>query len=338
VKISTIFIEEQVQTHPRTKSILNKFPQTPVMTIRKVEDVFGRVKKPYLQKRDELNLFIGRKEGAVVKEAPAAYGLSGEPHYYFIHAYNCVYECEYCYLQGYFHSPDLVLYINYEEIAEEIRRLVNVVHPEQRVWFHAGEFSDSLALTHLTQEWSFFFELFSSLPSGRLELRTKSANIFPLKNMGCHPNIIISYSLSPHEIAKKYDRGAPPITSRLASLRSLTSWGYSIGIHLDPIIFFDNFLSQYQQLLSDLFTHVSVADIQYLSIGALRFSKSVYREVGRNYPTSPLLAQEFVKGLDGKVCYPQPLRRHLLESIKNICLDAGIPENRVYLCMEEEIA
>ncbi|MEL6821384.1 MAG: hypothetical protein AAFP70_06475, partial [Calditrichota bacterium] len=103
-----LFLEEQVKDNKYAMRILEAFPDVPVRDIRKVEDVFGRVKKPYLQKRTNLNLFIGRKEGNLVKEAPDAYGLDGEPHFYFIHAYNCIYECEYCYLQGYFNSPDLV--------------------------------------------------------------------------------------------------------------------------------------------------------------------------------------------------------------------------------------
>ena len=58
-------------------------------------------------KEDQPKPLYWRKARQLVKETPAAYGLSGEPHYYFIHSYNCLYECDYCYLQGYFHSPDL---------------------------------------------------------------------------------------------------------------------------------------------------------------------------------------------------------------------------------------
>ncbi|MBC7430208.1 MAG: hypothetical protein H7336_16460, partial [Bacteriovorax sp.] len=107
-----IYVENQLINHPRVLEILKKYPNSKVHNIDKVEDVFGRVKKPYLQKRSNLNLFLGEKKGQLVKLAPPAYGLSGEPHYYFVHAYNCIYECNYCYLQGYFHSPDIVLYLN----------------------------------------------------------------------------------------------------------------------------------------------------------------------------------------------------------------------------------
>lgn len=335
MKISRIFIEDQVKAHPRALKILSGFPQVPVTVIRKVEDVFGSKKKPYLQKRETLNLFIGRKEGEVVKPAPDAYGLRGDPHYYFTHAYNCIYECEYCYLQGYFHSPDLVFFINHEEIGNEMIRLVEEVHPEKTVWFHAGEFSDSLALSHMTGEWPFYFDLFSKLHRGRLELRTKSVNISAIKELKPSKNILVTYSLSPDVVAQKYDRKTPPIDLRLKAIKTLSSLDYAIGIHFDPIIYFDEFERGYEELIEKVIKSMPVEKIEYVSLGVVRFSKQAYREVEKNYPTSELLAADFTKVSNDKIRYPRPLRVYLLNKVKNLCLSAGIPEKKIYLCMEK---
>jgi spore photoproduct lyase len=145
-----VYVENKIKDHPRVQSILGKLRKDPLY-IERYDDLWGRSRKPYLHKRDQLNLFLARKEGQLLKLAPDAYGSAGEPHYYFIHAYNCIYECQYCYLQGYFNSPDIVLFINHEEILQEMQATLEK-HQGQKVWFHAGEFSDSLALTHLTGE------------------------------------------------------------------------------------------------------------------------------------------------------------------------------------------
>ncbi|MEZ4765931.1 MAG: hypothetical protein R3C26_22915 [Calditrichia bacterium] len=134
MRIDKIFIEQQVLQHPQTQRVIAAFPKSPIHEIVKVEDVFERARKPYLQKRDALNLFIGKKEGQLVKPAPEAYGVSGEPHYYFVHAYNCIYECEYCYLQGYFQSPDLVMFVNHDDIISEIRT-AELIPPTKRSGF-----------------------------------------------------------------------------------------------------------------------------------------------------------------------------------------------------------
>src|SRR3989337_415915 len=97
-----IFLEKEVKDQIRAQEILKNLGRSDFEIIEKIDDIFGKVKKPYLQKRESLNLFIGKKRGTLVKQAPNAYGVLGEPHFYFIHAYNCIYECQYCYLQGYF--------------------------------------------------------------------------------------------------------------------------------------------------------------------------------------------------------------------------------------------
>lgn len=329
-----IFIEDSVVEHPQTIKILSKFPNVPVKYIEKVEDVFQKTKKPYLQKNGNLNLFIGKKLGALVKEAPQAYGLSGEPHYFFIHSYNCIYECEYCYLQGYFHSPDLVFFVNHDDIAKNIKELAAQAPEGTTPWFHAGEFSDSLALSHLTGELPFYFDLFKDLPNAKLELRTKSANIRELKKLEPLPNIITSFSLAPAHRCRDIDLKTPPLKSRLNAIKELSNLGHKIGIHFDPIIYEDNFVEEYQGLITDLMSNLDLDNLEYISIGIVRFTKDVYTQVKKNYPKSSLLAEDFVSSFDGKVRYNRPLRMWMLSQVKQILLDQKISEAKIYLCME----
>lgn len=334
--LKRIFIEHQVAQHPQTGRILRALDKVPVVYIEKVEDVFERTRKPYLQKRGDLNLFVGRKEGQLVKPAPDAYGLSGDPHYYFIHAYNCIYECEYCYLQGYFKSPDLVIYVNHDDIAAEIRETVQRHPDHQTVWFHAGEFSDTLALSHITDEWGIYWDLFATLPNARLELRTKSVNLKAIIDRPPLENIIVTFSLSPAVQAKRYDRKTPSLEARLRAIAKLAGRGFRLGIHLDPIIYDDGFEVQYRGLVREVLKAVPERQIEYISLGVVRFTRDVYQEFVRNYPRSGLLAGEFVKSFDNKIRYNRPQRLYLLKTVQQICRDAGIAAGKVYLCMENE--
>ena len=333
-----IYVENQLLDHPRVLEILKKYPNSEIKKIDKVEDVFGRVKKPYLQKRTNLNLFLGEKKGQLVKLAPPAYGLSGEPHYYFVHAYNCIYECNYCYLQGYFHSPDIVLYLNHEEIALEIKRIA-LEHlsqtPEQKVWFHAGEYSDSLALTSLSGELNHYFKLFKELSFCNLELRTKSVNIKELLKEEPLDNIITSFSLSPSHRIKLNDLKTPPLKNRLEAIRELDSNGFPIGIHFDPIIYDEQFIESYEELIEQLLENISADKIRYISLGVVRFTKEVYQKVQKNYSETDLLAQEFVRSFDNKIRYNRPMRLWMLAKIKTQLTDRGVSNERIYLCMED---
>ena len=329
-----IFVEEKLKAHPRVQSVRGHFPQTPVKYIQKIEDVFGRAKRPYLQKRQGLQLFLGEKRGALVKPAPDAYGLGGEPHYYFIHAYNCPYECQYCYLQGYFQSPDLVFFVNHEDIGAEIERLAAAVNPPAKAWFHAGEFSDSLALSSLTQEWPYYFELFARLPHAILELRTKSVNIKVLQALPAQDNVIVSYSLSPRERLRRTDLKTPSLAQRLRAMGKLQALGHPLAVHFDPVIYQADFEETYRELVEDLAAAVALEKIRYFSVGALRFTAKSYREVRHNYPESDFLASDWMKSADGKMRYDRSMRLWMLSKLRDLLLKKGVLREKIYFCME----
>lgn len=330
------FVEKDILNLKRTQDILDKISYKKIEQIEKVEDIFGRVKKPYLQKRTELNIFLGRKKGELVKEAPEAYGTKGDPHYYFVHAYNCIYECQYCYLQGYFQSPDLVIFVNHEEILTEIEKKIADTKNGFTPWFHAGEYSDSLALSNITGELPIYFDFFKKHPEAKLELRTKSANVRELSQISPLKNVITSFSLSPEKAIKSYDLKTPPLKTRLKAMKDLFDKGHPIGLHLDPVIFEDDFEKSYIDLLKNLSESIPLSELEYISLGVVRFSKTVFHQVKKNYPDSPLLAEDFIKGSDGKVRYKRPMRYWILNKLKNICIELGAQNDKVYLCMEDE--
>ena len=330
-----IFIEKNILNTDKVKQILNFFPTSSSFEIDSIDDYFGRMKKPYLQKRESLYLYLGEKKGQLVKTAPNAYGLSGEPHYYYVHAFNCIYECDYCYLQGYFHSPDIVLFLNHEEIGQEIRNIANS-HLDTHPWFHAGEYSDSLALSHISGEIPFYFDLFQKLPHAYLELRTKSINVKEILKQLPLENVITSFSLSPAKRARENDLKTPGTKARLDAIEKLHANSFPIGIHFDPIIFDHNLLEEYRELIEDLNKSIPLTNVRYISLGVVRFTKDVYHQVKKNYPNSNLLNQEFIKSFDNKIRYPKPMRMWMMQKIKSILIEYGMDAEKIYLCMEEE--
>ena len=334
MKINQIFIETKVRNNERARQIIARYPNIEVQEISKIENYFGRVKKPYLHKHSGFNLFIGNKKGKTVKETPDAYGLNSGRHFYFIYAYNCIYECQYCYLQGYFNSPDLVLFINYEDVIAEMQTVHDNIADEQ-VWFHAGEYSDSLALSHLTNEWPLFFKFFQKNPRAYLELRTKSTNIKTILDLEPLNNVIVSFSISPQKQISKYDLKTPSLEARIKAMKRLEQRGFRLALHLDPIIYDEKFETLYREMTKTVFESIAEESIDYVSVGALRFSKDVYRAVQKHYTRSDLHVAEFITGYDGKVRYLRPIRKQVLSSTKNLLINAGVQSKKIYFCMDE---
>lgn len=325
----TVFVEKDSLIN--AKPILEKLKYQELKEIDAIEDIWGRVKKPYLQKRETLNLFIGKKKGQLVKEAPDAYGHGSEKHFYYMHAYNCIYECEYCYLQGHFNTPDLAFFINHDEIINEIEQTIQK-YPD--AWFHSGEFSDSLALSHITGELPQYFDLFRNYPEAKLEIRTKSVNIKPLLKLEALPNTIISFSMGSFEATKKFDLKTPSIKHRLTAIEKLVNKGYPIGIHFDPIIYSPNFEAEYLEVIEKLKEILPNDSLKYISLGVVRFTKEVYHQMLKNYPVSTLAEDLYTKSFDGKIRYPKPMRAWILNKIREQLLPYYDSE-KIYLCMED---
>jgi spore photoproduct lyase len=330
--INKIFLESELTNNPHAQKILSHFKQCEVQTIDNYQDYWGRVKKPYLEKRENLNLFIAQKKGQLIKRAPDAYGTNTGEHYYYIHAYNCIYECEYCYLQGHFHTPDLVLFVNHQDIIQEMEKLsLN----KNEIWFHAGEFSDSLALAHVTGELSLYHDFLQRNPNAKIELRTKSANVGQLLELAPLENLITTFSLSPEKTAKAFDHKTPSVKARLKAMKKLTDQKYPIGIHFDPIVHTDDFKQSYLELIQTLKQQIDIDCIQYISLGVVRFTQEVFHQFKQNYPKSSLHLSEMVTSFDHKVRYPHPIRMWMMNHIKQLLIDIQIPEHKIYLCMEE---
>jgi spore photoproduct lyase len=330
-----VFVEKKYIKSEAVVSILKKIGKDSPIEIDKVENHFGKFYKPYLQKRTNLNLYLGEKKGNIVKEAPPAYGKKDAPHFYFIHAYNCIYECEYCYLQGYFKSPDIVLYLNYQEITSDIENKILSFPENKDIWFHAGEFSDSLALSHLTDELTHYFGLFQKYPQAHLELRTKSSNYKKLLNFTPLENVVISFSLSPREQSKTIDRKTPGLDSRLKAIKALQDHGYKIGIHFDPIMYTSSVYNEYKELLNNIITqNINIDKFEYISLGVVRFSKVAYQEFLKNYPTSSIHKNEFVTGEDQKMRLLKPIRKEILSRVKKLVASYLKNSEKIYICME----
>lgn len=329
-----VYVERNIFYTPQVQQILYRTHPSPVRVIDSIDDVFECVRKPYLLKRNDRQLFLGIKKGKKLRLSPEFYGQSQDPHYLLLHTYNCIYECVYCYLQGYFKSPDIVFYINYQDFLSEIEKVVGEDSSSESIWFHTGEYSDSLALSHISGDLPLFFDLFKNLSSARLELRTKSVNLKSLIDIEPLPNVITSFTLSPQPWIDLFEFKTPSLRSRISALSKLSCIGHSVAVHLDPIIYQENFKTAYLTLLKELLNEVPADRLEYISLGVIRFTKQVFLQIKRHYPDSTLLAAEFVNNKDGKIRYNRPTRMALLKTVKALCIDLGIPENKIYICME----
>ena len=329
--ISTIYIEKDIASHPRTLEIIERFPQATKIMCERYGEIFNRKSQNFRLQKKQPALILARKHKGLVLPTPKKYGIGAEHNYYFSHMLNCLYDCRYCFLQGMFQSAHYVLFVNYEDFTEEMMSILNE-HNNEPVHFFSGYDCDSLALepvTHFTHD---FFPFFERNPQALLELRTKSTQIRSLLNREPINNCVIAFSLTPDKIAQTLEHKAPSVDKRLQAIIDLQKSGWQVGLRFDPLIYTKDYVSEYRELFSDVFSKINPELTHSVSLGSFRLPKEYFRKLEKLYPDEKLFASPLSEE-NNNIVYPKEIRDDMLGFCKDI-ITKHIPAEKFFPCQE----
>jgi len=136
-------------------------------------------------------------------------------------AYGCPFDCAWCYLKGTFRflpTGTKPVVKSYDKIESHIRRFLSeLTTPEV---LNTGEIADSLMSEGSSQPFSkFIIPIFESQSRHKVLFLTKSNNIRYLLEINSHTQVIISFSFNADEVARKWERGAPPVARRIEAAK-----------------------------------------------------------------------------------------------------------------------
>jgi spore photoproduct lyase len=309
-----IYYEKNIKDHPRTQSIIRRAGKKAVLIeCENYQEVFNVNSQNFRIQKQNPALILAEKTGNLVLSAPKSFGIGGRANYYFSHMLNCLYDCRYCFLQGMYPSAHYVVFINYEDFAIAIDKILQE-STETPIYFFSGYDGDSLAFEPVTQFLEFFLPFFAKNPRAILELRSKSANVHSLLQKPPLENVIAAFSLTPEPISQKLEHQVPPLAKRLQAMGELAKAGWKIGLRLDPLIAADHFSQYYQELISAIFQNVSPESIHSVSLGPLRFPEKMFHKMVKLHPQEPLLAQALVKR-DRHYSYSEILENKLKNTV-----------------------
>lgn len=328
--ISEIFVDERVREETLTRRILERRGD---IGYRLVTDAEMRAMMRGMRlSTGKRKLYITRLDGGFVKPCPATSSPYLCCRYTVINqAVQCPMDCSYCILQDYLDTPVVTVYANVEEMFSEIDSLTQR-QPDRFFRFGTGELTDSLALDELTGLSCDLADQFAVRKNALLELKTKTVVVDRL--LACRPDrVVVSWSLNPASVVGSEELGAAPVEARLAAARRCMDEGFLLGFHFDPILSIDGFDAAYRNLVDDIYRHVDGERIAWVSLGSLRFPPSLKSTIRDRFPGTKIIHKEMVRGLDGKMRYPRPLRVRLFKKVYGWLKDHQ-PDLFVYLCME----
>lgn len=318
--VDTIYIEVEVEDHPRTQKVLARYPKANKILIAKYSEVFNSHSQNFRTQKQNPSLILAAKRNKKVIPTPSQYETGGGANYYFSHMLNCVYDCRYCFLQGMLRSAHYLLFVNYEEFIDEIKAVaLKHIDDDKPTWFFSGYDCDSLAYEPVTQFADFFIDEFKKIPNAVLELRTKSTQIRSLLNRPVQSNVVIASSLSPENVASAVEEGAPSLAKRIDALTKLQQQGWRIGLRFDPIVWHTEYRHSYTQMLASVFEQLSSTKIDSITLGGFRLPKGFYKTMHKLYPEHWLFSSGLTE-TDGMVTYRPEIESEVFDFLEGQCL------------------
>ena len=286
---SAVYVESEVRDHPRAQAILERYRDLPHIECERFGQIFNRKAQNFRLQKQYPALILARKHGRKVLPAPAGYGFDAEHSHYFSHMLNCIYDCRYCFLQGMYRSAHCVLFVNYEDFADSIRRHITA-SPGTQV-FYSGYDCDSLALEPVSNFARYFVPFFAEHPRAILEFRTKSTQISSLLQMTPSPNCIVAMSFTTVAAAKRWEQDVPSIEKRLKALGRLQEAGWRVAVRFEPLLPDPN-PNAYAELFDKVFSRLDSSRLHSVSSGLFRMPADYFRNTLKLYPDEPLFARE----------------------------------------------
>ncbi len=315
-----------MKDHPVARRILGCFPNAILVEIDHYKDVFCRTRQDYrLQKRSQGLILAKKRQNAVYEGAPVCQDFGNRHFYYTSLVMNCIYDCEYCYLQGMYPSANMVVFVNIEEVFGQVERLLER-HP---VYLCVSYDTDLLALEHIlgyVKEWIGFA---AGRPELTVEIRTKSANIKELDGIKPADNVILAWTLSPERIAEDFEQHTPSLEQRLRSIGKAMEKGFKVRLCFDPMIYCRDWKEQYREMFRTVFSSVPAGGLEDVSLGVFRVPQDYMKRMRKQAGHSPVIQFPFEND-NGVYHYSSGLTGEMISFAYDL-IKKEIPEEKIFV-------
>lgn len=335
---------------------LEMWNETPIMQLfpehsqKKV--VFARLRKAYEEIRDKPNSYenftlknipkeqkftfkVAEKEGFGLGLCPVASEKTRCCNLLTLDAVeSCGFDCSYCSIQSFYNQNTITFDSGFKD-----KLLTLQLDPNKTYHIGTGQASDSLMFGNREGVFDALFAFAFKNPNVILEFKTKSDNISYFLENEVPKNILLTWSLNTTTIIENEEHLTASLDKRINAARKMADKGIKVGFHFHPIVEYEGYLDEYQEVYERLIREFSPTEVALVSFGTLTFIKPVIKQLrGREFRTK--ITQIPHEDASGKTSYPDATKvamfKHAYESFKP-WQEGMAKENKVffYLCMEE---
>lgn len=166
------------------------------------------------------------------------------------------------------------------------------------------------------------------------EFKTKSDRIEGLLETQGARNVVVGWSLNPQPVIDREEHLTADLNRRIRAASVCAAHGYGIAMHLDPVIVYQGWQRDYEDMISAWFQAVPPDVVRWISLGTLRMTLSQKKMIENRFPGNTILGAELLRGFDNKLRYHDEVRVEVYTRLLDILKAYVQVPGRVYLCME----
>ncbi len=325
---TTVYVEKEVWN-----TDWNTYFSSEPIFINHYKDIFKRSHQDFAAQKKAPALILAKKTGTLIyKGAPVCQSFGNEHFYYTSCMMNCIYNCDYCYLQGMYPSGHVVVFVNLDDYFLELKELLS----EHPVYLCVSYDTDLLALEQRFGFVSRWLSFAAEHPTLTLEIRTKSGNpaVFePLASLFAgkeylKQQIIFAWTLSPEQLCKSTELGAASLPLRLKALQAAKASGFSVRLCFDPMIFHADWERNYSTLVDTVFSTISADCLYDVSIGVFRISADYLKNMRKTRPDNAIVQYPYIT--ENGVAHYGTLSEKMVQYLKEL-LSAYLPAEKIFV-------
>jgi spore photoproduct lyase len=315
---SHIYLENGTEGYPLTQIALSKFPKAKVIKIEHYKDVFNRTGQDFQIQKSSMKLILAKKKEPYLYPASDMVQEYGTPNtFYNTPILNCLYNCDYCFLQGMYPSGNLVVFVNEDDLFYSItNKLKKLNNPSEPMIVSISYNTDLMAMENIIPMTSRWIKFARKQENLKIEIRTKSALFSSLKNIQPTEKVILSWTLSPDMICEKYESTAPPLHLRLKSLKHALESGWTVRLCFDPVLFVNGWEEIYGRFIDTVFQEIKGEQLLDLTLGVFRMNKDYFKRIKKREIKSDLFYSDYAIE-SNTVTVPINQRESGLSQLKN---------------------
>ena len=292
---SHIYVESQSIDSDIAKQSFKRFPKAKIIEIEDYKKIFNKNGQDFQIQKLSTKLILAKKQPPFIYPATDIIQDSGFSNFYYCTPIlNCIYNCEYCFLQGMYSSANIVVFTNTEEVKDAVKKqILERKYPDEPLLLSLSYNTDILALENilpLTKQWIDFANNTDDL---FMEIRTKSGLTSSFNKLKPSKKILFAWTLSPNNIIQKYEHKTPLLERRIMSIQKIVDSGWPVRLSFDPILIYPNWKEDYKQMFERIKETISGDKIFDITIGVFRMSDDFFNRIKKTKPDSDLFYNNY---------------------------------------------